>query len=741
MAGFLEQIRRALPRAEIHHNAVWFAGRENGAAAGQDPYVRAEILASDTVNLERGIVDPGLSRRHRPAGHSPRCSTTWTSCTGLYRSVTMDSYATTHAQQTYQLAGSLLVSNGADALSDAVSTPRRWWAGYQVRLGAAAGPRRRDSSGLWRRDFARGFVLLNEPDAPPRTVPVPGRHAAPRTARRSAACTCGPSPAQCSSAASPSAADADRSASSQGAPGRITRPGPMLARMNPQVEIVVPVYNEELALGRSIRRLHDFLCAVVPVHLADRDRRQREHRRHAGDRRARSARELRGVSHLRLDEKGRGRALRAAWSASGRDVVAYMDVDLSTDLRALMPLVAPLLSGHSDLAIGTRLARGARVVRGPKRELISRAYNVILHTALRARFSDAQCGFKAVRREALAGLLDEVRDNAWFFDTELLVLAQRRGLRIHEVPVDWVDDPDSRVAIVRTAVDDLRGVARLMASGPIARFMGVGVLSTLAYALLFLLLRPALGADGANASALALTAVGNTAANRRFTFGVRGRGGARAPARDGRDRVLPHARADQRRARRAARARLRAVAPARARGADRREHGRHRDALRRAAHLGVPLGLEAAPAARAHVNGGWVGVGFERRGTPHPPPSMPPLTFNGGGACAAERGQRVVAGQVEVLAVGDDRVVGARAPAERACRLLLSTGRSCIAVAEVGEVDDVADHGRRAGDPAAGVVAPAHVAARARVERVEAAVVGADEHHRPGPRRLTAAEA
>ena len=143
-----------------------------------------------------------------------------------------------------------------------------------------------------------------------------------------------------------------------------------------------------------------------------------------------------------------------------------MDVDLSTDLRGLLPLVAPLLSGHSDLAIGTRLAHGARVVRGPKRELISRSYNSILHGVLRARFCDAQCGFKAARTDALGGgLLDEVRDDGWFFDTELLVLAQRRGLRIHEVPVDWVDDPDSRVRIVRTALDDLRGVARLAALG------------------------------------------------------------------------------------------------------------------------------------------------------------------------------------------------------------------------------------------------------------------------------------
>jgi len=128
-----------------------------------------------------------------------------------------------------------------------------------------------------------------------------------------------------------------------------------------------------------------------------------------------------------------------------------------------------------------------------------------------------------VRRDALDGLLPDVRDDAWFFDTELLVLAQRRGLRIHEVPVDWVDDPDSRVDIVRTAIEDLKGVARLALTGPVARFMAVGVLSTLAYALLFLLLRGPLGADGANIAALAITGVGNTAANRRLTFGVRGR--------------------------------------------------------------------------------------------------------------------------------------------------------------------------------------------------------------------------
>jgi len=204
-------------------------------------------------------------------------------------------------------------------------------------------------------------------------------------------------------------------------------------------------------------------------------------------------------------------------------VLAYMDVDLSTDLRALLPLIAPLLSGHSQLAIGSRLARGSKVARGAKREVISRAYNLILRAVLRAKFTDAQCGFKAVRADVLEELLAHVHDESWFFDTELLVLAQRHGMRIHEVAVDWVDDPDSRVDIVPTALADLRGVARLALATPLVRFLGIGIASTAAYALLFLALAEPLGSVVASAVALALTAVANTAANRRLTFGIRGR--------------------------------------------------------------------------------------------------------------------------------------------------------------------------------------------------------------------------
>ena len=322
------------------------------------------------------------------------------------------------------------------------------------------------------------------------------------------------------------------------------------------VEIVVPVYNEQDDLGPSVRRLHAFLRDRFPftalITIADNASTD------ATWNRARElAEQLDGVRAVHLDAKGRGRALQHVWASSDARVVAYMDVDLSTDLAALLPLVAPLLSGHSDVAIGSRLARTSRVVRGPKRELISRCYNLLLRTTLRARFSDAQCGFKAMRTDTARLLLPHVKDTAWFFDTELLVLAERSGMRIAEVPVDWVDDPDSRVDVIATALADLRGIARVgtalvrrqiplhelraaagrdalvvdgvpqRLAGQALRFAAIGVLSTLAYLLLFVLARPVLGAQAANLVALLTTAIGNTAANRRWTFGVRGAGAAR----------------------------------------------------------------------------------------------------------------------------------------------------------------------------------------------------------------------
>ncbi|MFI5610562.1 glycosyltransferase [Amycolatopsis sp. NPDC051903] len=344
--------------------------------------------------------------------------------------------------------------------------------------------------------------------------------------------------------------------------GAVPRPRPGttpvgLSGPQPVLDVVIPVYNEESDLEPCIRRLHAHLeeHARYPYRITIADNASTDETLLVAER---LAREIKHVEVRHLDEKGRGRALRQVWSTSDAQVLAYMDVDLSTDLAALSPLVAPLLSGHSDLAIGSRLARGARVVRGPKREFISRCYNLILKSTLAAKFSDAQCGFKAIRADVAHRLLPHVQDPAWFFDTELLVLAQRSGLRIHEVPVDWVDDPDSSVNIVATATADLKGIVRItratltgeipvrrlreqLGREPIGvdapgvspglvtqlvRFAAVGVASTAAYLLLFLLLRGLVGSQAANFTALLLTAIANTAVNRRVTFGVRGRGGA-----------------------------------------------------------------------------------------------------------------------------------------------------------------------------------------------------------------------
>jgi len=306
----------------------------------------------------------------------------------------------------------------------------------------------------------------------------------------------------------------------ESAPAPAPRPAPQ--RVDRLVlDVVIPVYNEEADLEAAVRRLDTYLTQTFPypfeITIADNASTDR-----TATIAAALAIEMPRVRLVSLPEKGRGRALRAAWSASEADVLAYMDVDLSTDLAALLPLVAPLISGHSDMAIGSRLSRGARVTRGPKREVISRCYNLILRSALGARFSDAQCGFKAIRRDVANRLLPEVTDGGWFFDTELLVLAQRRGLRIHEVPVDWVDDPDSRVDIVATAIADLKGVWRIGLRSQLMRFLVIGVGSTLAYLGLFALLRPSMSSQAANLIALLVTAVANTAANRRLTFGVRG---------------------------------------------------------------------------------------------------------------------------------------------------------------------------------------------------------------------------
>ena len=292
------------------------------------------------------------------------------------------------------------------------------------------------------------------------------------------------------------------------------------------VDVVIPVYNEEAGLEVSVRRLHRYLTdrfqlswAITIADNASRDQ--------TWGIACRLANELAGVRAVHLDERGRGRALRAAWLASTARIVAYTDVDLSTNLDGLLPLVAPLLSGHS------------------------RGYNLILKATLRNGFTDAQCGFKGVRADVAQALLPLVEDNGWFFDTELLILAEHNGLRIHEVPVDWVDDPDSRVRVVSTAQEDLKGILRMVRrlaagegnlprgalpagpvdpslAGQLLRFASIGATTTVLFALLFVVLAGPIGPVAADVVALAACAALNVVANRRVTFSRRGRRGRRS---------------------------------------------------------------------------------------------------------------------------------------------------------------------------------------------------------------------
>lgn len=229
---------------------------------------------------------------------------------------------------------------------------------------------------------------------------------------------------------------------------------------DPLVQIVVPVLNEAATLQAHITKLQQYLAQHVPyrhdITIADNG---------SQDGTLGIAQQLAAqhsnVHYVSLAERGRGRALRHVWQSSRADIISYMDVDLSTSLDDFMPMITPLITGEAGVAIGSRLAKGARTTRGLKREFISRCYNKIIKLTSGTTFRDAQCGFKALRRDVAQRLLPRVKDNEWFFDTELLIKAERAGVPIHEQPVTWVEDTDSRVKIVKTALDDLKGLHRV----------------------------------------------------------------------------------------------------------------------------------------------------------------------------------------------------------------------------------------------------------------------------------------
>ncbi len=234
--------------------------------------------------------------------------------------------------------------------------------------------------------------------------------------------------------------------------------------MAPTIDIVIPVLNEEKALPQCVMILSEFLRENLPdnpwrVMIADNG--STDNTRAVSEM---LAQRYAGVSYVYIPQRGRGRALRMAWLESNADMVGYMDVDLSTNLGSLPKLVQAIEEGY-DIAIGSRLMAGAKTSRSFKRELISRSYNLMVKAMFFVPFQDAQCGFKVLSRHASKALVPLVRNNNWFFDTELLIIASKLGFRIREVPVEWVEDPDSRVKVVKTALEDVKGLLRLRFGG------------------------------------------------------------------------------------------------------------------------------------------------------------------------------------------------------------------------------------------------------------------------------------
>ncbi|MFN3975090.1 MAG: dolichyl-phosphate beta-glucosyltransferase [Dehalococcoidia bacterium] len=235
--------------------------------------------------------------------------------------------------------------------------------------------------------------------------------------------------------------------------------------MPPTVEVVIPVYNEERDLPRCISTLRAFLGQGFPYpwRILVADNGSTDSTLEVAQELARQHPEEVAVIHL--PEKGRGRALKRAWLSSDRDILSYMDVDLSTDLSAFPSVVDAIAKEGYHIAIGSRLMPGARVRRSIKREVLSRGYNLLIRLLFWTPFTDAQCGFKAISRQAAQVLLPHIKDNAWFFDSELLITASVRGFRIKEVPVVWVEDPDTRVKVLRTVSQDMAGLLRLRFGG------------------------------------------------------------------------------------------------------------------------------------------------------------------------------------------------------------------------------------------------------------------------------------
>lgn len=231
-----------------------------------------------------------------------------------------------------------------------------------------------------------------------------------------------------------------------------------------KLNVTIPVYNEERALPVSIPTLHQFLTERLneydwEIVIADNA---------SIDQTPKVSNELTikfdRVKYLRLEQKGRGRALKKSWTTSDADICSYMDVDLSTNLESFPPMIDALANKGFDIGTGSRLMKGANTKRSVKREIISRTYNIMVKTMFFTKFSDAQCGFKAVTRDVINKLFPLIEDNVWFLDSELLIIGEKCGYKIFDVPVKWIEDLDTRVKIFKTATDDIKGLIRVRKS-------------------------------------------------------------------------------------------------------------------------------------------------------------------------------------------------------------------------------------------------------------------------------------
>ena len=232
------------------------------------------------------------------------------------------------------------------------------------------------------------------------------------------------------------------------------------------VNIVIPVYNEEKELSASAgtlagyleKNLIDFSWRITIADNASSDKTLAIAKK--------IAHENSNISYVHLPQKGRGRAVKYVWEKDNADIEAYMDVDLSSDLKHLPPLIRSLTRGY-DIAIGTRNLPGSRVYgRSALRTCTSKMYIFLIKFFFWVHFSDAQCGFKAVTRRTIRELIPYIKDNEWFFDTELLIMAEKTGYRIYEEPVTWIDNPGSTVRVMKTAQGDLDGLKRLFTTRP-----------------------------------------------------------------------------------------------------------------------------------------------------------------------------------------------------------------------------------------------------------------------------------